>query len=497
MSTDRRSFLKNMALGTGLAAAAPLAGCKAAGAQKEEALAFIAESARRVPPMEFNMCGYAAPKLDKVRIGFVGIGDRGSGAVERMGLIDGVEITAICDTRQAALDGAQATLAKLGLPKAKEFTGSDTAFEALCNSGLVDLVYTATPWQWHVPVALAAMKGGSHAAVEVSVAKTMDECWEIVEVSEQTRKHCVILENCCYDFFELLTLNMVRQGAFGDLIHGEGAYIHNLDYWHFNKPQDDKPGSDGAYDKLWRLHENTRKANVYPTHGLGPICQAMNINRGDRLDYLTAMMSDDFTLARRIEELVPDRPDLRQFVGKEMRGNMDLQMIRTRKGRTIMIQHDVTSPRPYSRIHMLSGTKCFAQKWPLQLIAFGHDKVDEEQMKELEEKYTPEIVRRIGEMAKQVGGHGGMDFIMDWRLIDCLRNGLPVDMNVYDAATWSCITPLSEWSIANGSKPIEVPDFTRGKWETNKPVELSLKGGGTTGVRNLDQANKEGQLEVH
>uniref|UniRef100_UPI0032175332 Gfo/Idh/MocA family protein n=1 Tax=uncultured Draconibacterium sp. TaxID=1573823 RepID=UPI0032175332 len=495
MSTNRRAFLKNIGIGAGVIASTPL--MASTGASDKEKVKFIRKAAERTPAQNFNMCGYAAPKLDKVRIGFVGIGDRGTPAVKRMTHIEGVEITAICDTRQAALDGAQKILAEAGLPKAKEFTGSDLAFKDLCESGLCDLVYTATPWEWHVPVGLAAMEGGCHTAIEVSTAKTMEECWQIVETSERTKKHCVILENCCYDFFELLTLNMARQGVFGDLIHGEGAYIHDLDYWHFNKPKDDKPGGDGAYDKLWRLHENTRKANVYPTHGLGPICQAMDINRGDRLDYLTAMMSDDFTLANRIKELAPDRPDLLQFVGKEMRGNMDMQMIRTVKGRTIMIQHDISSPRPYSRIHMLSGTKCFAQKWPLQHIAFGHSKVSDDEMAELKEKYEPEIIKRVGEMAKQVGGHGGMDFIMDWRLIDCLRNGLPMDMDVYDAAAWSCITPLSEWSIANGSKPIDIPDFTRGAWKTNKPLELTLKGGGTTKVRNLKDADSEGQLNVH
>ncbi len=494
MGTNRRTFLKHMGVGAGVAASTPLMG--ACTPSTEEKMKFIRESAERVPAMNFNMCGYAAPKLDKVKIGFVGIGDRGSGAVKRMTYIDGVEIVALCDIRQGAVDGAQKILAEAGLPKAKEYVGSETEFKRLAEDGICDLIYTATPWEWHVPVGLAAMEGGAHAALEVSAAKTMEECWQMVETSERTKKHCVILENCCYDFFELLTLNMVRQGVFGDLVHGEGAYIHDLDYWHFNVPQDEKM-TDGAYQGLWRLHENTRQANVYPTHGLGPICQAMNINRGDKMDYLTAMISDDFTLSKRIEEKAKENPIFEEFVGLKMRGNMDMQMIRTNKGRTILIQHDISSPRPYSRIHMLSGTKCFAQKWPLQHIAFGHNVADEAKMKELEEKYTPEIVRRVGEMAKQVGGHGGMDFIMDWRLIDCLRNGLPVDMDVYDAAAWSCITPLSEWSIANGSQPIEIPDFTRGAWETNKPIDLSMTVGGTTGVRNLADANAEGQLNVH
>lgn len=495
MNVNRRSFLRNITLGSGVLAAAPLMGAAPGNLPQPEELKRIRKSAERKVPMKFNMCGYAAPKLETVRVGFVGIGDRGSGAVKRMTFIDGVEVTALCDIRQSAVDGAQAILSEAGLPKAKEFVGGDLAFHDLCASGLVDLVYVATPWEWHVPVGLAAMESGSHTAIEVSSAKTMDECWKIVETSERTKKHCVILENCCYDFFELLTLNMVRQGAFGDLIHGEGAYIHDLDYWHFNKPKDDEM-TDGAYTKMWRLHENRRKANVYPTHGLGPICQAMDINRGDKLEYLTAIMSDDFTLKNRIKEKAADDPFFEQFVGWEMRGNMDIQLIKTNKGRTIMIQHDVSSPRPYSRIHMLSGTQCFAQKWPLQHIAFGHEIADEEKMKALEEKYTPEIVRRVGEMAKKVGGHGGMDFIMDWRLIDCLRNGLPMDMDVYDAATWSSITPLSEWSIANGSQPIAVPDFTRGAWKTNQPLDLTLNGGGTTSVRNLKGANTKGQLNV-
>jgi len=491
MSSDRRSFLRNMALGSGaIATGSLLSSCGS-----EERLAQIKASANRKPNMRFNMSGYAAPPLDTVRIGIVGIGDRGSGAVERMTYIEGVEITALCDKRQAAVDGGQKILEEAGLPKATEFTNGETAYKKMCQSDLVDLVYVATSWEWHIPIAIEAMENDKHTAVEVSTARTMDECWQIVETSERTKKHCVILENCCYDFFELLTLNMVRQGVFGDLIHGEGAYIHNLDYWMFNVPEDDKM-VDGAYTDFWRIKEK-RHANVYPTHGLGPICQAMNINRGDKMEYLTAMMSDDFNFAKNIKKHAEENPIFNQFVGWDMRGNMDIQLIKTNKGRTIMIQHDVTSPRPYSRIHMLSGTECFAQKWPLKHIAFGHEVADEAKMKELEEKYTPEILKRVGEMAKKVGGHGGMDFIMDWRLIDCLRNGLPMDMDVYDAASWSCITSLSEWSIANKSNSIEVPDFTRGAWKTNAPVDLSMSGkAGSTGVRNLDREDAGKQLEV-
>jgi predicted dehydrogenase len=324
-------------------------------------------------------------------------------------------------------------------------------------------------------MAVYAMQNGKHAASEVPAAKTIDECWQLVETSEKTRKHCMMLENTCYDFFELLTLNMARQGLFGEIVHTEGAYIHTLIDSNFDKEN---------YSEMWRLRENLRNGNLYPTHGLGPIAQVMNINRGDQMEYLTAMSSADFQMAARANELAATDDFFKEFAGKSFRGNMNSTTIRTYKGRTIMLQHDVTSPRPYSRIHLISGTKGVAQKYPEPgRIALGHEWLDQEKMKELNEKYTPEIVKHIGEMARKVGGHGGMDFMMDWRLIDCLRNGLPLDEDVYDAALWSSIAPLSEKSVTNRSMPVDVPDFTNGSWKTNKPVELTLKGGGTTGVK--------------
>jgi hypothetical protein len=275
-------------------------------------------------------------------------------------------------------------------------------------------------------------------------------------------------------FSNYLRLNMARQGFFGEIVHAEGAYIHTLIDSNFNK--------DG-YAEMWRLKENLRNGNLYPTHGLGPIAQVMNINRGDQMEYLTAM-SNDFQMADRAAELAKTDSFFNEFAGKKYRGNMNTTTIRTYKGKTIILQHDVTSPRVYSRIHLISGTKGMAQKYPEPgKIASGHEWLSEEKMKELNEKYTPEIVKHIGEMAKKVGGHGGMDFMMDWRLIDCLRNGLPLDQDVYDAALWSSIAPLSEKSVANRSNSVDVPDFTRGAWKSNKPLELTLKGGGTTGVK--------------
>src|SRR5699024_3438072 len=228
----------------------------------------------------------------------------------------------------------------------------------------------------------------------------------------------------------------------GDIIHGEGAYIHDLVDLNFNK---------NGYQDMWRLKENAeRNGNLYATHGLGPICQIMNVNRGDQMDYLTSLSSNDFSMHKRASDLAKEDNFFQEYAGADFRGNMNTTMVKTKNGRSIMIQHDVSSPRPYSRIHLVSGTEACARKWPSpEKIAKGRRWLDEKQMKEVEDKYTPEIIKRVGALAKQVGGHGGMDFIMDWRLIDCLRNGLALDQDVYDAALWSAISPLSEQSVAN------------------------------------------------
>ena len=471
MATDRRDFLRQTMISAGIVASG-LAG-HAASFNWE----LNTEKQGSDPNQRFNMCGYGAPKLDKVRIGFVGLGNRGPGAVERMSNIEGVEIVALCDVVPDRVEKCQLILDKHAMPRAQSYTGSKEVWKEMCENPNIDLIYITTPWAWHTPMAVYAMQSGKHAVSEVPAAKTIEECWQLVETSEKTKRHFMMLENCCYDFFELLTLNMARQGYFGEIIHGEGAYIHDLLDGNFSKTK---------YSEMWRLKENFRKGNLYPTHGLGPICQIMNINRGDQMDYLTSVSSADFLMAAKAAELAANDSFYTEYTEKEFRGNMTTTTVRTMKGKTIMIQHDVTSPRPYSRIHLVSGTKGMASKWPEPArISNGHGWLTEVEMKAVEEKYTPEIVRRIGEMAKKIGGHGGMDFMMDWRLIDCLRNGLPLDENVYDAALWSSIAPLSEQSVANRSNSVNIPDFTNGAWKTNAPIELTLNGGGTTGVKAM------------
>jgi predicted dehydrogenase len=430
--------------------------------------------AEKAHQQHFNMSGYAAPKLDVVRIGFIGLGNRGPAAVERMRHIEGVEIKALCDLRHGKAEAVKKSL-EGSIHKPEMYTGKEDEWKKLCERADIDLVYIATQWNLHTPIAVYAMNHDKHVCIEVPAAKTIDECWQLVETSERTKKHCMMLENCCYDFFELLTLNMARQGLFGDIVHAEGAYLHNLLEGNFSKEK---------YWNMWRLKENFRNGNLYPTHGLGPVAQLMNINRGDKMDYLISMSSNDFMMEPMANELAVKDDFYKPFANKKYRGNMNVTTIRTAKGRTIMLQHDVSSPNIYSRIHKITGTKGTALKYPLQgrLSFEGEDWVSEEQYKKLEEQYQPSIVKKVGKLAKQLGGHGGMDFLMDWRTIDCLRNGLPLDEDVYDAALWSSIAPLSEWSVANRSNSITVPDFTGGSWKTNKPVDTALEKGGTTKV---------------
>lgn len=380
MSSNRRDFLRNTLLGTGMLASG-FAGQAAilnseAGASNKD----------RTRKQRFNMSGYAAPKLDRVRIGFVGLGSRGSGAIERMSYIEGFEIVGLCDQYEDRVEKMQQLLVKQGLPRAKSYSGSKDVWKEMCEDPDIDLIYITMPWSWHAPMAVYAMEHGKHAASEVPAAKTIDECWQLVETSARTKKHCMMLENCCYDFFELLTLNMARQVFFGDIVHGEGAYIHNLRDYNFSKT---------GYAEMWRLKENQqRNGNLYPTHGLGPICQVMNINRGDQMEYLTSMSSNDFQMAAMAKELAKTDNFYTEFTTVRFRGNMNTPTIRTFKGRTIMIQHDETSQRVNSRIHLVSGTKGVASKWPLPArIATGHDLLNDEELKKLEEQYRSEITR--------------------------------------------------------------------------------------------------------
>lgn len=471
MGNSRRSFIKD----SGLAGIGLLGAWMNGYAGTQEALDRIKEGSEFAPPKAFNMSGYAAPKLDVVRVGIVGIGNRGFDAVARMNKIDGVEIKGLCDLRAERVMLANDLVTASG-HKPELYYSNAEDWKKMCARKDIDLIYILTPWSLHTPMALFSMNHDKHVCVEVPAGKTLQELWSLVETSEKTRKHCMMVENCCYDFFELTTLNMVRQGFFGEIVHCEGAYIHGLTDILFSKEH---------FYQMWELDENTlHKGNLYPTHGLGPICQVMDINRGDKLEYLVSMSTNDFILGNEAKSRAASDNFYKQYAGRSFNGNMNTSTIRTNKGKTIVVQFDVSSPRPYSRIQLISGTKAVALKYPEPArYATGHEWLADDAVKTLQEKYKPEIVKKIGEAAKEVGGHGGMDFIMDWRTIDCLRNGLPLDQDVYDAALWSSVSPLSVWSVANRSNSITVPDFTRGNWSKNMPVDISMSKGGTTGVK--------------
>ena len=467
MKNNRRDFLKS----AGLTGAGFFAGILS---PAESQSIYDNRILNKENATRFNMCGYAAPGLETVRIGFIGLGNRGPSAVNRMRRIEGVDIKALCDLRQEKATAAK-KIVENTLHHPDIYSGTEHEWKKVCERKDIDLIYIATPWHLHTSMAVYAMEHGKHVAVEVPAATSLEECWQLVQTSEKSRKHCMILENCCYDFFELLTLNMARQGFFGEIIHCEGAYLHDLLEGNFSKDK---------YHNMWRLKENLNNGNLYPTHGLGPIAQILNINRGDKMDYLVSMSTHDFMMAPMAKELAANDNFYSPYANKSFRGNMNTTTIQTARGKTIMLQHDVTSPRPYSRIHLVSGTKATALKYPLPgRISSNHEGwLTPKEFEVVEKKFEPPIVKKIGELAKQVGGHGGMDFLMDWRLIDCLRNGLPLDIDVYDAAAWSSIKPLSSKSLANRSNSVDIPDFTAGSWKTNAPVDVFLQKGGNTKV---------------
>lgn len=420
----------------------------------------VLEVPEREPGQESALLLTCTP-LDTVRAGFIGVGMRGKDAVKRFTYIDGTKVVAICDLEQAYIDKVQNKLMSRGCEKAVEYVGEDS-WKELCERDDIDLVYISTPWDLHVPMAVYAMEHGKHVAVEVPAAMSIAECWQLVNTSEKTRRHCMMLENCCYDFFEMTVLNMAQQGLFGDIVHVEGGYIHNLD------PLWDK------YHSNWRLKYNqNHRGDVYPTHGIGPLCQILDIHRGDKMEYLVSMDTDSF----HGKEVASKQLGTTDFAN----GDHTVTLIRTAKGKQIEIQHNVYTWRPYDRLFQITGVDGFACKYPIQGFSFkpenldhsdadyqnlkGEEFVSDEIRKALMEKYRHPIIADIEEQAKKVGGHGGMDFIMDYRLVYCLRNGLPLDQDVYDAAEWSCLTELSGLSIAYGSMPVEIPDFTRGEWK--------------------------------
>ena len=424
------------------------------------------------PAGQEHVLGLTAPKMKTVRVAFVGLGMRGPGAVKRFCHIPGVEIVALCDYVKERAEACQADLRTAGLKPADIYSG-EKGYEELCKRNDIDLVYIATDWNHHYPVAKFAMENGKHTAIEVPSAMNLEQCWSLTDLSEKTRLHCFILENCCYDEYELNTLAMAQDGVFGEIIRAEGAYIHGLEwfwdlYW--------KDPNDNDKDNLhWRMKYNMEnRGDVYATHGLGPVAQCLNIHRGDRFTTLIAMDTESFV----------GKDWVKGKTGKECKefrnGDHTTTLMRTAQGKVVEIQHNVMTPQPYNRLYKLTGTKGYASKYPTKSYALsseamkgtGAPKIDnlnahgfmnEEQKTALEKKYYHPLQRKYGEFGRNMG-HGGMDYVMEARLVYCLQNGLPLDMDVYDMAEWCCLAELGTLSMDNNCAAVTFPDFTRGYW---------------------------------
>jgi hypothetical protein len=402
------------------------------------------------------MRGVPFERRNSPRIGIIGVGGRGSGLLANLLGCEGVLVPAVCDLDVERARRAGERITKAGQPAPTLYTAGETDFENLCKRDDLDFVVVATPWDWHVPMAVSAMTHGKHVGLEVPAATTLADCWKLVDTSEKTRRHCMILENCCYGYNELLALNMARAGVFGDLTHGEAAYIHDLRSVLFNER------GEGAWRRAAHVKRN---GDLYPTHGLGPVARYLDIHRGDRFEVLVSLSSVEQSLSHyRNATVAADDPRRKE---NYRCGDMNTSVLRTIKGRTVLLQHDTVSPRPYTRLNLISGTRGAFADYPARVFIDGESPHhDWEGIDRFKAKYEHPLWTRVGELAVKMGGHGGMDFLMLYQLAQCLREGAPPEMDVYDAAAWSAPGRLSDLSVAQGGAPQKFPDFTRGKWQT-------------------------------
>jgi hypothetical protein len=422
-----------------------------------------AVAARGAEPAAAQAAGglLAAPPIDLVRIGYVGVGLQGGSHVNNLLKIPGCRITAVCDIRAERTDWATKVITAAGHPAPTAYTKGPTDYERLCAEEDLDLVYTATPWEWHVPVMLAAMQNGKHAATEVPAAMTLEGCWALVDAAEKFKKHAVMMENCNYGRAEMMAFNIIRQGLLGDVLHAEGGYLHDLRAIKFENR------NEGLWRRAWSMKVD---GNLYPTHGLGPVANCLDINRGDRLSYLVSMSGPSRGLQDWARDHYP--ADAPQRQEKYVLGDVNTCLVKTMNGKTIMVQHNTNLPRPYSRIHQLQGSRGIIQGYPDRIYIEGRGRNDQwVEAATLRDEFDHPLWKEMNERAAGAG-HGGMDYMEDYRLIKCLREGLPTDMNVYDAAVLSSLVELTATSNGAKSRAVDVPDFTRGAWRTNPKLDI-------------------------
>ena len=422
------------------------------------------------------MGDYSAPKLKTVRVAFIGVGARGTGHARQVATIEGTEVVAISDLYQDLVQRSIDNCKEIGKGERHNeiamYSGGENKWKLMLKEVKPDAVFISTNWDNHAPMVIEAMNSGAHAFVEVPMATTIEDMWEIINTSEKTRKHCMMMENVNYGRDEMMYLNMCRKGVIGDFLHAEAAYIHELRF----QMEEQKRGTGS-----WRTHHYAKgRGNLYPTHGLGPVAQYMNLARGDD-NFNTLISYSTPALGRKIyaEKNYPSDHKWNKLDYKN--GDLNTSIIKTNVGRTVMVQWDETSPRPYSRHNLIQGTKGTLAGFPTRVALEGgvegvtknhHSWAQGKDLEVLYEKYDHPLYKRLGALAKKMGGHGGMDFMMRYRIIECLRKGEPLDQNMYEGCFWSAVTPLSAKSIEDGGAPQRFPDFTRENWKLTNPLSI-------------------------
>lgn len=407
----------------------------------------------------------AAGDTKPLRVGFVGVGDRGSYHMDVCLGMDSVEVPALCDINPWYLERAKRWVEEAGKPTPKLYGNGKTDFLHLCERDDLDLVVCATAWEWHAPVCIAAMKAGKHAATEVPAALTLDQCWELVETSEKSGKHCVMLEQANYNRSYMQVLEMARRGVFGELLHGAGGYVHDLRLVKYDPEREP-----------WRLqHSIDRNGCLYPTHQMGPIAWWLDINRGDRFDYLVSMSTKSRTLNDFATLYYGERSPYATM--KMEQGDVNTTLLHTVGGKTVTCYFDTNTPHPHTAEMRLEGTDGEFSDNLLSVYIDGRSPKPHqwEPLSDYRAEYDHPIWKTLDPKSfRRARGHGGgvTTSLMWRRLRDALMKGYPPDQDVYDAVTWSGIAALSERSVAVKSRPIEFPDFTRGKFKNRPPIKI-------------------------